>query len=100
MKLTYFKQGDKTYEMNLWEIHHYFTGYIGFIVCGLLSFYSIYYWADCLVKLFGFGSVMFLWIIADDWIQHYIQAKEMEKDGYYTTRSFWHWIFYKKYWEQ
>jgi len=78
-------------KFSFWQVHHYFTGYIAFILFGFLSFYGLFVWSKWLVSLFAFGSVISLWVIIDDWLQHYIQRGEIEKTGYYKTVSFWHW---------
>jgi len=98
MKLTYFKDGEPKYSMSVWEVHHYYTGYLAFILFGFLEFQALFVWSDFWVWFFLIGMAVSLWVIADDWIQHRIQRKELKEKGFYTTRSFWHWIFYKKYW--
>ena len=107
MKFKYFKQGDihPASNFRFWQIHHYFTGEISFIVFSLLSFYGLMTsWPMWLVYLFAAGAVISLWVIVDDWLQHFIQAWEIhmsqvdDYEGHYQTVSFWHWIFYKKYW--
>ena len=105
--MTYFKKTDKkpASTFSVWQVHHYFTGYLAFILFGFLSFYAIFYWPIWLVYLFGFGALVSLWVIVDDGLQHAIQRMEIEAtktkyyDGHYETVSLWHWIFYKKYWK-
>lgn len=97
--MKYFKKIDKkpASSFSVWQIHHYYTGYLAFILFGWLSFYALFYWAMWLTYLFAFGCLISLWVIVDDWIQHFIQRKEMEftmtdyYPGHYETVSFWHW---------
>ena len=100
MTITYFKTTTPkpASAFRFWEVHHYFIGEFLFLLFSFLGFYGIFIWSIWLVRLFGLATLISLWVIIDDWIQHLIQRGEIEKTGEYKTVSFWHWIWYKKYW--
>jgi hypothetical protein len=73
---------------NFWEEHHFFWGLLIQLVAFYLLMETLIDWRWC-SALLGFG----MWIEVDDWVQHSIQKLEIKEKGYYTTVTFWNWIF-------
>ena len=87
--MSYFKKVEKRYDFKFFASHHYFTGYLIWMV----GFWGIFkLWPDWVVWTLG---LLGAWIVVDDWIQHWRQRKQVRNWGYYNTVSFWHWFPYE-----
>lgn len=84
----YFRKISKRENFSFFEAHHYFTGYL----ISLVGFFLLFY-CNCNVV----SSALFLiglWIVVDDYVQHFKQKQEIKKYGFYVSVSFWHWFPY------
>lgn len=82
----YCRKISPSYNFTPWEAHHFYIGLVltaaGFLFLFNLSILSIIL------------STLGIWISIDDIIQHFIQAREIKTQGFYTTVTFWHWFPY------
>jgi hypothetical protein len=99
MKFRYFKKGPALLasKFTFWEWHHFWSGLV--VVIG--GFWGIFHASLAVaIPLLVLGA----WIALDDVFQHFRQRFEIEMTkteyypGHYTCRSFWHWCWYRKYW--
>ena len=88
--MLYFIKKRPIYKKPKWqEMHHAWTGIIGY----LISFILMHQFQERSTFFMCFG-VFWLWVALDDILQHWLQINEYKEKGYYTIRSFVHWIFY------
>lgn len=89
----YFREGSRKYKFSWKELHHMWYGLV-MLFLGFVGIFEL--WPMWVVySLLGFG----LWNVLDDAYQHIMQRIEFELKGYYTVRSFLHFIFYPKLWK-
>ncbi len=85
--MSYFVHGEEKSPVGFrfWANHHFFIGY----VIALLGFYLLFKDVPILPQFF---LALGLWAIIDDIVQHFIQRREIKKEGHYHTVSFWYWF--------
>lgn len=83
----YFRKISARTKFSFFAVHHFFTGYLIWI----LGFFLIF---NINIPLGIILCVLGAWITIDDSVQHTQQAMELKKYGYYTSVSFWHWFPY------
>ncbi len=79
---------------SFFEMHHFYTGF----AVWLIAFYLLFQDYNGFMTWLGF--IMGLWLMLDDWFQHYTQGKQIEEnidkynEAFYTCHTFWNWFPY------
>jgi VanZ family protein len=81
----YLRKVDPKTDFSLWRHHHFYVGLMLCLIAFILLFNESVDWLAWAVLVLG------LWNVIDDFLQHYIQKRELKKYGYWQTVTFWHW---------